>query len=500
MSAASVPERHHLSWYAATGITKHFGGIQALRRVDIELRYGEIHGLVGPNGAGKSTLVKILAGLEQPDSGRLLIDRQPTSLAGSADARRRRLVLMPQELSVLPKASVTDNVTLGSEVSRFGLRHPRACARDARRALELVGLEVDLRTPADQLTVVEQRLVMLARALNTRARLLILDEPTAGLAEAEAELIIAATRSVLSSELSVLYVSHHLSEVARLCDRATCVREGRVVAELEERQLTKDALVNAVLGERDARAVARVPKARRTTASKIELRGVSGRRLRAVSMSAARGEVTGLAGLLGSGVSELIDILTGNVRPIHGEIVVDGTSASIRSPADALTYGIGSLAGDRSRTAFRSLSVRENVSITALGAWCGRSGLLRRGVERRGAAEALAMVSVKTDASLPLGALSGGNQQRALVARLLAADVSVLVFDEPTVGVDIEARAELWASIRRIAERRAVVVASSYPEELAALCDRVICLRNGAVVAELTGEHCTEAEIVHATT
>jgi len=497
------------TWLRATSVRKRYGGVHALGGVDIDLRGGEVHGLIGPNGAGKSTLVKILAGAVRADAGDFLVDGEPRHLGESAAARNLGIVLMPQELTILPNMTVADNVMLGDEVTSYGLTRRRVERRATQSTLELIGLDVSPNALASSLTSIDRRLLMLARAVRARARLLILDEPTAGLGESDARRVLGVVGRILNDRTTVLYVSHHLSEVAEICHRVTCVQGGLTTARFTGGQVTHSALISAVLGKanlddhpagRSLIATHPVTGPREAGRPAIHLDNVTSGRLREVSLSAYRGEVLGVAGILGSGVADVIAVLTGRQRPLTATVEVDDRPVVLRSPAAALGHGIGYLAESRSQTAFQRMTVRENVSITAITHWFGRSGIRRRRLERERVDAALAMLSVAGDPGQPLSTLSGGNQQRALVARLLAADVSVLVIDEPTVGVDIQARAELWASLRHIARSRAVIVVSSYPEELVTICDRIVCVRHGRVSAELTDAAATEKGIVHATT
>jgi ABC-type sugar transport system ATPase subunit len=489
------------SWLVCRGVSKQYGGVQALSAVDLDLRPGEVHGLIGPNGAGKSTLAKIMAGAVQRDAGSVEVDGVETHFHDPAAAAGHGLVLMPQEIALVPAASVIDNVNLGAEPVRHGLRWDAECRREAAAALALLDLEIDPEAQAGSLSAAHQRMLMMARAAHRDARLLILDEPTAGLPPHEAELVGQAVRKLGGGELTIVYVSHHLSEVAELCDRVTCVRGGRIAATLEDSEVTKDRLVELIIGT--PAEVASVPEQRETAVETedrggIELRDISGKRLRGVSLSAPVGQVTGVTGLLGSGVTELVECLVGAARPELGGVFLDGRLVSMSSPADALDHRIAYLAGDRTRAAFKSMSIRANVSVAALRDWFGRIGLLRAGVERDRAGVALAQLSVKGDDERPIAALSGGNQQRALVARLIAADARVLVLDEPTVGVDVGARAELWDAVRRLAPDRAIVVASSDPDELCALCDQVVCIRNGRIATVLERDMITDQEITAA--
>lgn len=499
-------------WLAARGVVKSFGGVQALRGVDLALAAGEVRGLVGPNGAGKSTLVGVLSGAVAPDAGGLEIDGSRTTGSGPAAALAHGIVLMPQKLTLVAEASITDNVTLGRETSRLSVRMTRADHRRAARACHLAGLDVDVRRTANDLGPVEQRLLMLARALDHDPRLLILDEPTAGLPPSGSEVVISAVRRLAeTTDVTIVYVSHHLTEVADLCDSVTCIREGRVYGELVGDDVTKAALVDLIV---DAPAMPEIkspipPTARVTTETtvgraakppvRLELVGVTDGALVAPTDTVIEsGGVVGLTGLVGAGVDELVGLITGTRRRTAGQVFLDGKELAVRSPSDALSKGIGHLAGERTETAFPELTVRQNVAISSLPRWAGRGGALTQAREREGVRPFLDQLSVQVDPETDMSALSGGNQQRALLARLLAADLRAIVVESPTVGVDIRARQELWDALRDLARDRVVVIASSEPEELVALCVRVVCLRHGAVVAQLTGDAITERHVTDA--
>jgi ABC-type sugar transport system ATPase subunit len=499
--SAVPPEGATEPWLRCRGIVKRYGGVTALTGVDLDLRAGEVVGLIGPNGAGKSTLSKILAGAVRRDEGSIHLDGESVDFSSPAIAQHHRLVLMPQEIALVPDLTLVENVTLGAEATTWGLRSPTRCRQEAVAALDRVGLEVDPEALAGSLPAPHQRMLMMARAVHREARLLILDEPTAGLAEHEAQLVVAAVRRLLDHQLTVIYVSHHLSEVAELADRVVCVRESKVAADLEKHQISRSVLVNLLLDvDPDAEQQVREAKSQHEIAGEpcVRLSGVSGRRLSQVSLDASVGEVVGVTGLLGSGVAELVSFVVGSAQPRTGDYELHGCRVSLASPAEALDRGVGYLPGDRVRASFSTLPIRENVSLPALRGWFGRLGLISRSRERRLVGAALEVLSVKTQQDLPIGALSGGNQQRALVARLIAADVRVIVLDEPTVGVDIRARAELWTAMRDLAKDRAVIVASSDPEELAALADRVVCIRHGQVAAVLEHDAVTEHAITDA--
>lgn len=492
-------------WLTARGISKHYGGVKALIRADLDLRAGEFHGLVGPNGAGKSTLVSILSGAVDPDSGSILVDGEEVRIHDPADGIRHHVVLMPQKLAVVLDASVADNITLGREPSRYALWSPRASRERAEAALDVVGLHLDPRDRVSSLSAVQKRLVMLARAIDQHPRLLILDEPTAGLPPHEASLVISTVQEFMShSGTSVLFVSHDLSEVAEASDVVTGIREGVVAATLHGDSVTKDALVGLVLGvtsEPTPVSVEPTDLHRRSNGDSkvsVEVVNVQGEVLAGVTAGFPSNRVTGVAGLLGSGDDELVSFLVGAKTPAGGTIRIGGESRLFRSPADALQTGVCYLAGERTITTFPALSIRENVSVSALWKWFGRLGLIVRSREQNLVSQPLATLSVDADTRRSLATLSGGNQQRALIGRLIAADAPIIVIKEPTIGVDIRARQELWDAVKGLAAGRTVVIASSEPEELLAMCDRVLCIRRGHLVAELEGTHLTKHAITAA--
>jgi len=498
------------AWMSVRSVGKSYGGVRALRGVDLDLVANQVYGCIGPNGAGKSTLMRVLTGLVAPDTGEIVIDGEAVSMHRPSIALSHGLVLMPQEMTLVPEFTVTENITLGTEPTRFGLRSASGCLALTEKVLATVGLDVDPSALAASLQPVQQRLLMLAKALGQDTRLLILDEPTAGLPPEMARHVIDTVLRLRHHGLTIMYVSHHLSEVAALSDHVVCVREGVVSARFSGDQINREALIAAVIGAGVSKATSassappgrEAPAARTGPASgrDLTLDGVTGVRLRGVTFAAKTGEVTGVTGLLGSGVSELIGVISGSTKPLSGQMSLGGEALNFRSPADALAFGIGTVTGQRSRSALMSRSIRENVSVTALRKWFGWTGIIRRAEERKRVASALASLSVVGDPERPLSALSGGNQQRVLVSRLLAADLEILVLDDPTVGVDVASRAELWQELQSLAPGRVIVLASAEAEELIGVCDRVICIHDGAVSVILEGDAITEHAIARATT
>ena len=494
-------------WLEVRGIAKHYGGVKALRSASMDLLAGEVHGIIGPNGAGKSTLVKLLGGVESADTGSILVDGSEVEMSSPSVAQQHRIILMPQELSLVPESSIVDNIVLGSEPTVFGALSAKQARRRSASALDAIGLDLPLSAQVSDLSTVHKRLLMLARALDRAPRLLILDEPTAGLAAHEASLVMDTVSRVVAKGVTVIYISHHLTEVAKLCNRVSTVREGRMVDTICGDDITKAALVERIVGSDNAThpsgsvafdpATVTSPPDR---SSGLQVEGLAGARIAGISFLAPRGSVTGITGLLGSGVAELVSTIAGASRPLRGTIRLDGIEENFSSPADALRRGVGYLAGDRTTAVVPEMSVRENVSISALSRWTNALGIVKKRRELSATKSILHSLAVDVDVELPITALSGGNQQRALVGRLVASEVEFIILDEPTVGVDLAARQALWDVIHELSQTRTVIVASSEPDELVALCDQVVCLKHGSVAQVLTAQEINQNAITHAVT
>lgn len=522
---SSTPPALHLE-----RIVKRFGGALALRDGHLRVDPGTIHGVVGPNGAGKSTLLRIGSGQLVADAGTVAVDGIAVTLRSPRAALSAGIAMMPQEHTVVAGLTVEENVSLGHEPARLGFVRRRT-RRDAVRAtLERIGVAVDPRAPVDALSAPEQRMVMLARALHSGARVLFLDEPTAALRREDAELLLGTVMAARDAGTAIVYVSHRFAEVQRLCDAVTVLRDGATVDRLDGDAITADALVRAVVTEgalddvrrersggaaagagtdaggadTDAGGAADGPTDAIGGAGGpevvVRLRGVSGRELHGVDLDVRAGEIVGVCGLTGSGVTELLEILGGVAAPAGGSITVDGTVRRFREPFDALRRGIAFLPAERSRAGMLERTVRENLLVARMDDVAAR-GFVTNRRERRAARPALDAFGLADRADDPLGALSGGNRQKVLLGRCVRADARVVVLDDPTVGVDVAARHEIHRTIVAMADAgRAVVVAASEAEELAAIADRVVVLVRGRVAAELTGDELTPATLVERVT
>jgi ABC-type sugar transport system ATPase subunit len=486
-------------WLRAEELTKVYGGVTALRDASLALRSGELRGLIGANGAGKSTLIKILTGIVAPTSGRVLVDGQPLRLGSPRDSLRAGIVAVPQELTVAPTMTVAENVALGRYPRRAGFLRPREMRDRAREVIE--GLSLPLR-PDDvvgDLPLVQQRLVMIARAFARKARVMIFDEPTATISPQEVEYLLEAIRGLASREISILYVSHRIDEIDALCTGVTVVRDGRVVAELGHEEVTRESLVEQLVGSGITETSASRRPAAPAREPMLELRDLTGPALYGVSFQVGRGEIVGLAGMAGSGARELLLSACGALH-FSGEITICGERVRPGDVPRAVRAGAGFLPGDRSLAAFGSHPIGFNVSLPMIGRFAF-AGFVRPGSERSAVSALLDRVGLRRDARVLISDLSGGNQQKAIVARWLGARPSLLLLDDPTAGVDVATRPEIHAQIRLMADEGVgVLLLSSDVDELAELSDRVVVLGRGEVAAELAGSQVAPGSILEAMT
>jgi ribose transport system ATP-binding protein len=488
----------------ARGLAKHFGGVQALAGVDIDIRAGEVHGLVGANGAGKSTLIKILAGLQKPDTGRILIDGNPVEIETPQQATALGLGFVHQELHLVPQLNVLENIMLGSpKPTRLGMVDWRRVAAAVKPIAARLGIAFPLEAEVTRLSTAEKWLVSIARALVRKCRMMVMDEPTASLSEAESRRLFQIVRDLSADGIAVLYVSHRLDEILDLCDRVTAFRDGRRVLELEGEALTRKALVRAIVGGEAPEALV-APDA--PISREVVFRAEGLRRLpmvKNVGFDLHRGEVLGLAGLVGAGRSETARMIFGADRPHGGTMLLDGKPYRPRSPVDAMEVGLGLVPEERrSEGLILEKSLAFNIGLTNLEALqvSRLLPLLRMG-RRTSQAEALVRrLLVKTPSTaVPVGRLSGGNQQKVAIAKWLARSLKILILDEPSRGVDVGARAEIHRIIRDLAaEGLSSIVISSDAEELPGLCDRVLVMCEGVIAAELVGGGITREAILHA--
>ena len=466
----------------ASGVHKRFGGVHALRGVQLDVRTGEVHALVGENGAGKSTLINILAGAVRRDAGTISFAGDEIDFRSPAESQHLGIAVIHQELAMLPTLSVAENLFMGRMPSRLGWVDRRAMRTRARELLAEVGLDVDPATRVSELGVSHQQLVEIAKALSMGARLLIMDEPTASLTEHETQRLLALVRQLRAAGVAIVYVSHRFAEVFAIADRITVMRDGATVRTLETARTTPAEVVSLMVGRDLAQSSGASAAAKGDVV--LELRGVSrAGAISDVSFDVRRGEIVGMAGLVGAGRSETARAIFG-ADPHHaGEILLDGHTVRFASPGDALAAGIAMCAEDRKRLAlFMDNAVRWNISIARLPA-ISPAGFVHRRRERVLAQGFVERLRVRTpDLSTPVRQLSGGNQQKTVLARWLATEPKLLILDEPTHGVDVGAKAEIYALIRGLAAQGiAILLISSELPEILDLSDRIVVMREGRV-------------------
>jgi ribose transport system ATP-binding protein len=483
----------------AVELAKRYGGVRALDGASLAVQRGEVRGLVGANGAGKSTLVKCLTGIVRPEGGQVLVDGAALSLGRPNESLRCGIVSVPQELTVAPTMTVAENVMLGHEPRRLGGVRGRVLERAARQALDSLGADVDPRARVGQLPLIEQRIVMIARALSYAPRLAIFDEATATLSPVEARRLLETIGVLRRRGVSILYVSHQLAEVEEICDTVTVLRDGAVLADLGPGEATHGRLVGLLASDEQSRRPAGPAPPRRDDAPVVlDAEQVAGERLRSVTLRVRAGEIVGLAGLAGSGARELLLTICGAVPFAGGRIEVGGRALRAGNAPRAVSAGVGFLPGDRSLGTFPSHSVRHNVSLAALRRHA-RGPFVDVRSERRDVAGLLARVGLRADPEQPVASLSGGNQQKALMARWIASGARLLLLDDPTAGVDVATRPEIHTQIESLAAAGAgVLLVSTDVDELAALSHRVLIFAHGAVAGELAAADLTPARVLAA--
>lgn len=485
-------------------LSKRFGGVKALDNVSLRIRSGEVHGLVGANGAGKSTLIRVLAGATSPDSGSVLIQGSAVSINDPVRATALGLNVIHQELNLVPKLTALENLTLGlKKPTRAGVFIDwRSVEREVATVAERLDMRFSLAARVDSLSVGDQWLVAIGRSLLRSTRLLAMDEPTATLSEDETRRLFKLVRELAASGVAVLYVTHRLQEVVELCDFATVLRDGRVVSSLPRSELSQAVLVQEIIGRTLEPSVPVTPQEVAQGAVILEVRHLVRRpSVQDVSFSLHAGEVLGLAGLVGAGRTEVLRLVFGADRPESGDIILNGECLRSLTPHRAIDKGITLVPEERrSQGLVLAQSLMFNVNLASLERLRLLPGLplisKDRGRER--AEEQVQRLGIKSPGpATPVGQLSGGNQQKVVLARWLARSAQLLLLDEPTRGVDVGTRAEMYLIIRRLAaEGRGVLIVTSELEEFAHCCHRVLVMAEGQIVGSLMGSEITEERIL----
>ncbi|MGI3778408.1 MAG: sugar ABC transporter ATP-binding protein [Janthinobacterium lividum] len=488
-------------------VTKHYGAVAALTDASLSCRGGSIHAIMGENGAGKSTLIKVVSGVVQPSSGSVLVDGEAVRLEGPAAAQARGIVCVFQELSLLPDLSVADNICIAQPPRRFGMIDARAQRREAERLLAVVGCEgIDPRARVRDLSLSRQQMVEIAKALGRSPRLLILDEATSALTADDVATVSRLIRGLRDQGLCVLYISHRMHEIRELADTCSVFANGRHVESFAAGARSEAEIVRMMIG----REITQVFPPRRAPAAAppmpgppvLETRALSwAPRLDRISMSLRAGEIVGLGGLDGQGQREFLLALFGGLAGVEGEVLVDGVAVRPSGPAAAKAYspGLALIPEDRKTEGLMlSLSVRDNLAMATLDRR-RRGPLIDAGAERLAVEEIVRRMRIKAQVALPVSTLSGGNQQKVVIGKWLMAGPRVLLLSDPTRGIDVGTKQEIYRLLRELADAGAAVLFTTTDyDELIGLCDRVLILYAGRVVREMAAGAITEEAIISA--
>lgn len=486
----------------ARNVSKHFPGVQALRDVSMRVLPGEVLALIGENGAGKSTLMKILSGVQSPDSGELYLDGKPVRFSGVRDAMDAGIALIHQELNLAGNLDIAANIFLGREPQRFGFFDRKKMEADSAVYLQRVGLDLPPSTLVEKLPIGRQQLVEIAKALSAKARVLIMDEPTSSLSQGETETLFKVVKELRASGVSIIYISHRLGEVRELADRVEVLRDGQNAGALERAAITHDAMVRLMVG-RDV-VVERRPQAERKGEPVLRVKGLvtQAHPAHAATFDLYPGEILGFAGLVGAGRTELMQTIFGVHPALGGAMEVGGKPYAPRQPQDAIRAGIALAPEDRKQQGLLlQMGIRENVSLPTLHR-DQRKGFINRAAEALLAKEAIAQFNIATPTCEQIvHTLSGGNQQKVVLGKWLATKPRVLLLDEPTRGIDIGAKQEIYTLMRKLAaEGLAILFVSSEMEEIITLPDRVLVMREGAITGELQQSELSEEAVMHLAT
>ncbi|MGA3067601.1 MAG: sugar ABC transporter ATP-binding protein [Tepidisphaeraceae bacterium] len=484
-------------------ISKRFGGVVALDRVSLSLEAGEVVALIGENGAGKSTLMKILGGVHTPDSGAIALNNQPVHIRSVTDAVALGIAFVHQELNLLDNLDVAGNLFLGREPARMKWLGPlrwldrKAMLRDSLEYLERLGLRISPAQPLEQLSLAQRQMVEIAKALSLNAKILILDEPSSSLTSAETARLLEVVKQLSRAGVAVVYISHRLGEIGQIANRVVALRDGKNAGEIPRDQINHDNMVRLMIG-RELRNLHLPPAS--TPARRLEIRGLrtSAWPNQSVSFDAAGGEILGMAGLVGAGRSELAAAIFGADPILDGKIVLDGITLDIRNSRDAIRAGIYLVPEDRRRLGLLlESSVRENISLPQLRR-LSTMGLVRKRRELELARDQIRGLQIKTPGTeTRVANLSGGTQQKVVLAKWLAMKPKVLMVDEPTRGIDVGTKAEIYRLLRTLADQGVAVIAiSSDLEEILGISDRLIVMREGAIAGILNRSQFSERAVM----
>ncbi len=482
------------------GISIQFPGVKALDGVDFSLKRGEVHALLGENGAGKSTLIKCLTGVHHMDSGRIVLDGKEIKPSSPQAAIDMGISTVFQEVNLCPNLTVAENIFIGRQPMKRGQIDWKSINRRAAELMRGMGMAVDVTLPLSYYSIAIQQMVSIARAVDIKARVLILDEPTSSLDEHEVQRLFAVMRDLKAQGLGIIFITHFLDQVFEISDRITVLRNGRLVGNYDAAKITKLDLVTQMIGK-DMNQIFNLKRAEQKPGAPVMLEaehiGVPGK-VEDISLSVKSGELVGFAGLLGSGRTETAEMLFGVTRPARGTVRMRGKALTLKSPLDAINHRMAFCPEDRKRDGIiGDLSVRENIYL-AVQAKRGFLKPMSRQEQQALADKYIKLLSIATpDAEKKVGELSGGNQQKVILARWMATEPDVLILDEPTRGIDVGAKAEIQRMMLEMCEKdMAVIFISSELDEIIRCSNRIIVMRDGAKAGELEGDNCQQSDIL----
>lgn len=482
-------------------ISKTFAGTRALRDVELTIYSGEVHALMGENGAGKSTLMKILGGAYRADPGaEIRIDGQPVGIDGPHAARAQGIAIIHQELALAPNLTIAENIFLGYEISRVGIIDRAAMNSACIEVLRRLGTNVNPDTPVAMLSIAEQQLVEIARAIHARSRVLVMDEPSTALSSRETDRLFELIRELRSEGLAIIYISHRMAEVYELADRVSVLRDGCYVGAIERTEIQPETLVRMMVGRDLASFYTKERGENEQAVPLLEVRNFGDNdRVRDCSFTLHAGEVLAVAGMVGAGRTELARLIFGANPRSSGVIRLAGKPLLIDKPADAISAGLVYLTEDRKADGmFLDMNVADNINVGVAARDASLCGVLNRTRGRQRVTQAIAALAIRiASPQVEAGLLSGGNQQKVLLSRLLETQPKVLILDEPTRGVDIGAKSEIYSIINDLAKTGiGILVISSELPEIVGIADRVLVMREGEIVGELAGDGITQENIV----
>jgi len=484
-------------------ISKQYPGVRALDDVSLTVYAGEVHALLGENGAGKSTLMKILAGAQPKDSGEILISGRPVHIDSPQKAMDLGVSIIYQEFNLVPYLSAGENIFLGREPHAVlpGFVDFKRLYREAQQVLDRLGVRLDARTPVNQLSVAQQQMVEIAKATSKEAKIIVMDEPSATLTEHELQSLFSLIRQLKAEGVSIVYISHRLEEVFEICDRATILRDGHWIATEDVANLTRERIIQLMVGRELKEAIPKVaaePGPPALAVKHLNRKGV----LHDISFAVRQGEILGIAGLVGAGRTELARAIFGADPIDGGTIELFGRPVKIRSPQDAIRHGIGLVTEDRKQQGLvLGMAVRENNTLANLDA-LSTLGFIRSREERQVAEKYRASLAIKTPSiEQTVQNLSGGNQQKVVLAKWLFTGSKVLIFDEPTRGIDVGAKSEIYKLMNELAAQGvAIIMISSELPEVLGMSDRILVMHEGSIAGELSRAEATQEKIMHLAT